>query len=159
MNAAIRLSAMSMLLVLGLGGCMKNCNKEGASAKRVFFVEPVDGATVPSTFAVKFGLEGMKIRPAGEDVMDKTSGHHHMLVDEELGYTPEGQATPADQRHIHYGKGETETTLTLPPGRHKLSMQFANGAHLSYGKEMSHSISVTVEAPAEPTSPPPPAQD
>lgn len=120
---------------------------------RVFFVAPHDGDTVPSTFPVRFGVEGKTIRPAGEDVMDKTSGHHHLFIDDPVGYIELGQPSPADGTHIHYGKGETETMLTLPPGRHKLSLQFADGAHLSYGKEMSATISVTVQEPAAGTPP------
>lgn len=109
---------------------------------RVFFVEPADGAQVKNPVKVKFGLEGMTVRPAGEDPLDKTSGHHHLIIDGEPGAL--GTAVPADERHIHYGLGQTEAEVTLAPGKHTLTMQFADGAHLSYGPELSATITVEV---------------
>lgn len=151
MNRFNLIAALSVLAIFALGGCTKSCSKEPAQpAKRVFFISPQEGQTVATTFVVKFGLEGMKIRPAGEDVLDKTSGHHHLFIDDKVGYIELGQASPKDETHIHYGKGETETTLTLAPGKHTLSLQFADGAHLSYGKEMSQTITITVAAPGNP---------
>lgn len=138
------LSLATLVLLMGAGGCTKNNQK---SDKGVFFVEPKDGETVISTFKVRFGVRGMTVRPALEDVNGKTSGHHHILVDNEKGFIEAGQVIPKDMNNIHYGKGETETVLTLTPGKHKLSLQFADGAHLSYGQEMSTSITVNVEAP------------
>lgn len=110
---------------------------------RVFFVEPQDGAKVRNPVKVKFGLEGMTVRPAGEDPLDKTSGHHHIVIDGEP--IALGTAVPADERNIHYGLGQTEAELTLPPGKHTLTMQFADGAHLSYGPEMAATITVEVQ--------------
>jgi len=136
-------------LVLGLAGCNKCTGSKPNESKRVFFVSPKDGDTVPATFKVEFGLDGMKVRPAGEDATDKTSGHHHILVDNEQGFIEAGQVVPKDEAHIHFGKGETSTTLTLSPGKHKLSLQLADGAHISYGKDLSASITVTVEAPKQ----------
>jgi len=127
-------------------GCTKACSTK-KPAKRVFFVDPIESAKVLSEFHVKFGVEGMKVRPAGEDVSEKTSGHHHILIDNLQGYIPEGQAVPADETNIHYGKGQIETTLKLKPGKHTLTLQFANGAHLSYGKNMANTITVFVEEP------------
>jgi hypothetical protein len=57
---------------------------------------------------------------------------------------PEGQAIPADDMHLHFGKGQTETEVTLKPGEHKLTLQFADGAHRSYGPKMSKTIKITV---------------
>jgi len=142
--------ALFACLVLSLAGCNKFAGSKAAeSSKRVFFVSPKDGDTVPATFKVEFGLEGMKVRPAGEDATEKTSGHHHILVDNEQGYIEAGQVVPKDETHIHFGKGETSTTLTLSPGKHKISLQLADGAHISYGKDLSASITVTVEAPKQ----------
>ena len=124
--------------------CTKSCatqNKE----ERVFFVEPSNNATLGKSFKVVFGLEGKTLKPAGEDVMDQTSGHHHILINNELGYVPKGQVVPKSEKSIHYGKAQSETTLTLAPGEYNLCMQFADGAHISYGKAMSSCIGVTVE--------------
>ncbi len=110
---------------------------------KVWFVEPADGAKVKSPVAMKFGLEGLTIRPAMQDPLDKLTGHHHVVVDGEP--IPLGKVVPADETHIHYGKGQTEATLELAPGEHTLTLQLADGSHLSYGKKLSHTIKVTVE--------------
>jgi hypothetical protein len=112
-----------------------------AHAQSVDFIEPRDGATVPGTFTVKFGLDGMKVAPAGD--MSEGSGHHHLLID--TADIPEGTAIPMDDRHRHFGKGQTEAVITLPPGRHTLTMQFADGAHRSYGEKLRKSITVEVK--------------
>jgi hypothetical protein len=114
-----------------------------ATTPGVSFVAPADGATVSSPVHVKFGVQGMKIRPAGEDVKDKTSGHHHLVIDG--GAIPEGQAIPTDATHLHFGKGQTEADVPLSPGKHKLTLQLGDGAHRSYGDKMSKSIEITVK--------------
>lgn len=112
-----------------------------ASAQSVHFIEPQDGATLPSTFKVRFGLDGMTVAPAGD--MSEGTGHHHLLIN--VPDIPEGAVIPMDERHLHFGKGQTETELTLPPGRHRLTMQFADGLHRSYGDALRKTIEVTVK--------------
>ncbi|RYZ72141.1 MAG: DUF4399 domain-containing protein, partial [Proteobacteria bacterium] len=56
-----------------------------------------------------------------------------------------GMVVPADATHIHYGKGQTEDKITLTPGKHTLTLQFANGAHLSYGPGLASTIEVTAK--------------
>jgi len=111
-----------------------------AAAGKVYFVEPKDGAMVHSPVKVVFGLEGMTIKPAGD--MTEGTGHHHLIVDGKP--VAKGQVVPTDATHLHFGKGQTETELTLAPGLHTLTLQFADGAHQSYGPELSSTISVTV---------------
>jgi hypothetical protein len=108
---------------------------------RVWFIEPKDGATVSSPVHVKFGVEGMQVAPAG--TMGDTSGHHHLLID--AGPMQKGLVIPADDKSIHFGKGQTEADVKLPPGDHTLTMQFADGAHRSYGPEMSQTIKIHVK--------------
>ncbi|MEZ0391470.1 MAG: DUF4399 domain-containing protein [Pseudobdellovibrionaceae bacterium] len=110
---------------------------------RVYFIEPKDGATVSKTFKVKMGVEGYKVRPAGEAPDEVTSGHHHLVVDGEP--LKAGIPLPKDEKNIHYGKGETEADVTLKPGKHKLTLQFADGAHRSFGPSLSQTISVLVK--------------
>ncbi|KNH10129.1 ATPase of the AAA+ class [Candidatus Burkholderia brachyanthoides] len=107
----------------------------------VYFLEPEDGATVTSPVHVKFGVDGMKVAPAG--TMTEGTGHHHLIIDG--GSVPKGTVVPADDTHIHYGKGQTETDVKLPPGDHTLTMQFADGAHRSYGPEMNSTIKAHVK--------------
>ncbi|RFP20554.1 DUF4399 domain-containing protein [Duganella sp. BJB488] len=116
----------------------------GASAyaqQSVSFVEPVDGATVTSPFKVKFAVSGMEVKPAGD--MTANTGHHHLLIN--AAPVKAGEVVPADEHHIHFGKGQTETEVKLPPGTYTLSMQFANGLHQSYGPGMSKDIKITVK--------------
>ena len=108
---------------------------------RVFFVEPADGTTVQSPVHVVMGVEGMQVKPAGEIV--EGTGHHHLLIDR--GGYAEGEAIPNDEQNRHFGGGQTETELELEPGQHTLTLQFANGAHQSYGERLAASITITVE--------------
>ncbi|MBB5200532.1 hypothetical protein HNR39_002374 [Glaciimonas immobilis] len=112
-----------------------------AHAASVNFAAPVDGAVVSSPFTVKFDVSGMEVKPAGD--MSPNTGHHHLLIN--TGPTKAGEVIPVDAEHLHFGKGQLETQVTLPPGKYSLTMQFANGAHQSYGPEMSKTINVTVK--------------
>lgn len=113
-----------------------------ASAQQsVSFLEPSDGATVTSPFKVKFAVSGMEIKPAGD--MSANTGHHHLLIN--ATSVKSGEVVPADETHLHFGKGQTETEVKLAPGTYKLTMQFANGLHQSYGEGMSKTITVTVK--------------
>ncbi|WP_343584632.1 DUF4399 domain-containing protein [Herbaspirillum sp.] len=112
-----------------------------AADKSVSILEPKDGATVSSPFKVKFGVTGMTVHPANEII--EGTGHHHLLINQ--GPIKEGEAIPMDANHLHYGKGQTEADVTLPPGKYELTAQFANGAHQSYGPALSKTIHVTVK--------------
>ena len=111
---------------------------EGA---RVFFANLNDGDIVNSPLEIQFGLEGMEIEPAGKLTQGK--GHHHIIIDG--GHIERGTPVPTNETNIHFGKGQTSTTLELEKGEHTLTLQFADGFHQSYGEQMSNTISVTVE--------------
>lgn len=115
----------------------------GEALAGVDFKSPKDGETVGKKFRVVMMVQGKSVRPAGEDVRDKKSGHHHLLVNMES--IPAGAVIPTDAKHLHFGKGQTETDIELPTGEHTLTLQFADGAHLSYGPEYSKSIKVKVK--------------
>lgn len=115
-----------------------------AQTEKVFFVFPKDGAVVGTTFTAKFGLEGLAIKPAGEDMDNKKAGHFHILMNKE--FFPADQVIPADENHIHYGKGQTEAELKLAPGKYKLTLQFADGGHRSSGQKLSQTIKITVKS-------------
>ena len=112
-----------------------------AQAASVSFVQPTDGATVSNPVHVVFAVDGMKIAPAG--TMTDGTGHHHLLVDGKP--IPKGEVIPANDKSLHFGKGQTETDLTLPPGDHTLTLQFGDGAHRSYGPGLSKTITVHVK--------------
>lgn len=107
----------------------------------VSFVEPADGAVVTSPVKVKFAVTGMEVKPAGD--MTANTGHHHLLIN--AAPVKAGEVVPADEHHIHFGKGQTETEVKLAPGTYVLSMQFANGLHQSYGPGMAKDIKITVK--------------
>jgi hypothetical protein len=108
---------------------------------RVFFANLENGDTVSNPVYVEFGVEGMEILPAGE-IMEGT-GHHHLLIGN--AFIAKGEVVPANENNIHYGGGQTSDTVTLPMGEVRLGMQFANGVHASYGRDMSASIKVFVK--------------
>ena len=111
------------------------------AADNVSFLEPKDGAEVTSPFKGRFGLEGMKIGPVGD--MTPGMGHHHLIINNKP--ITKGESVPFDETHLHFGKGQTETEVKLPPGEYTLTLQFANGAHQSYGETMSNTIKVHVK--------------
>lgn len=112
---------------------------EGA---KVFFKNLKDGATISSPFKVEMGVDKMKVDTTGPIVAE--SGHFHIFVDAEDSL-PLGTVVPTDPSHHHYGKGQTETELTLTPGKHKLTLQFADGIHRSYGSKLATTVNVTVK--------------
>ena len=100
-----------------------------------------DNSKVSSPVFVDMGLEGMKIEAAGK--VNDGFGHHHILINQY--YWPNGSVIPMSDSTLHYGKGETDATLELPPGDYIISLQFADGVHASYGEEMSSSIKIKVD--------------
>ena len=82
-----------------------------AHAASVSFIEPADGAVVSSPFTVKFGVSGMEVKPARD--MTPGTGHHHLLINQDS--ISAGQSIPVDEKHLHFGKGQTEANITLPP--------------------------------------------
>ena len=95
---------------------------------KVYIVSPAEGACVSPHFAIRFGLIGMGIAPAG--VEKANTGHHHLIIDSEL--PPFDQPIPSDENHLHFGSGETEAEVTLPRGRHTLQLLFADDQHIPH---------------------------
>ncbi len=111
---------------------------EGASA---YIVYPADGAVVPPTFTVVFGLSGMGVAPAGVEMAH--TGHHHLLINHE-GIPPMGLPL-GTENIIHFGLGQTETTVTLEPGEHRLQLILGDHLHIPHDPPvMSPVITVTV---------------
>jgi hypothetical protein len=125
---------------------------------KVFFVEPKDGAEVSGPLTdgkvnvhVKMGAEGITVQAAGQQV--EGTGHHHIIIDGEP--LAAGGVVPKDDAHLHFGKGQTEAELSLAPGEHALTLQFADGAHLSYGPQLASAIKIKVAEGAPAPVPPP----
>jgi hypothetical protein len=92
----------------------------------VYFISPQHGERVTSPVTVRFGLRGMGIAPAG--IALPHTGHHHLLIDLP-GLPALDKPIPADAQHVHFGKGQTEVTLELSPGKHTLQLLLADHLH------------------------------
>ena len=110
----------------------------------VSFTGIKNGDTVTSPFKVGFAVTGAKIAPAG--TTDAGTGHFHLLIDTDT-LPPQDAPLPASATVKHYGKGQTEDTITLPPGQHTLQIELADGLHLPFDPPvLSSKITVTVKA-------------
>ena len=112
---------------------------EGA---KVHFKNLKNGAAVTSPVKVEMGIDNMKVDTAGPVVA--ASGHYHIFIDAEDSLSS-GTMVPKDSTHLHYGKGQTEAEVKLAPGAHKLTLQFADGLHRSYGGKLAITVSVNVK--------------
>ena len=110
----------------------------------VSFSNVKDGDTVPSKFTYKFDVTGYELSPA-KDGLKEGTGHHHMIIDGPTAFVTPGEVIPMDDTHKHYGKAQSEGELELTPGKHKITLQFANALHESYGKEFAKTITVNVK--------------
>jgi hypothetical protein len=119
-------------------------NKMIALVPKASFENLKDGDTVTSPFKVKFSVSGMEVKPAGDATPN--SGHFHLLIDTELTGDQLKNAIPKDDQHKHFGKGEMETEVTLPAGKHTLQIVMADGNHVPHNPPvMSDKITVTVK--------------
>lgn len=111
---------------------------------QVYFITPQDGDVVASPFTVKFGLKGMGVAPAGVD-QDET-GHHHLIINVAEADIPLNRPLPTSDQFVHFGGGQTETQVELPPGEHTLQLVLGNYLHIPHDPPvMSERITVTVE--------------
>jgi hypothetical protein len=108
----------------------------------VYFINVKDGDTVKSPFKIQFGLSGMGVAPAG--VEKPNTGHHHVLVDATLTPEQAKEPIPADEHHLHFGGGQTETTVTLAPGRHTLQLVLGDWSHVPFNPPIVSPV-ITVE--------------
>lgn len=107
-----------------------------------YIIAPEDGAVVSSPVHVVFGLKGFGVVPAGFQRAD--AGHHHLLVD--TGLPPLGAPIPADANHVHFGKGQTEAEIELPPGRHELRLLLGDHLHIPHDPPIASApITITVQ--------------
>jgi hypothetical protein len=136
-----RLAALAVALMLSAAPAM--AETASAPGTKVYFIGLKDGDTVGQTVTVHFGLKGMGIAPAGVDFAN--SGHHHLVVD--LPTPPMNEYLPTDNPKIlHFGKGQTETELKLPPGKHTLQLVFADMDHKPHNPPVvSDKITITVK--------------
>lgn len=109
---------------------------------KVYLIEPKTGAEIKGPVKVLFGLSGMGVAPAGTVV--ENTGHHHLLIDEPA--VDFAVALPSSDQVVHFGKGQTETTLKLKPGKHTLQLVFADYKHQPHNPAVvSEKVVITVK--------------
>jgi hypothetical protein len=112
------------------------------SAPQVYFIWPHDGTVISGgKFWVRMGLRNMGVAPKGTAVPN--TGHHHLLIDTEL--PPMTEPIPSDRNHLHFGAGETEARIELPPGTHTLQLLLGDMNHVPHNPPvLSKKITITV---------------
>jgi hypothetical protein len=149
---AMRSFAVSTALVLAatVGWAAAQERTRSPAGAEVYIISPKDGATVSNPFVVQFGLKGMGVAPVG--VKFENSGHHHLLIDADAPADLDVPLTANDQL-IHFGKGQTQATVTLPPGKHTLQLLLGDENHIAHNPPVfSRKITVTVVLPGSRTS-------
>lgn len=117
-------------------------NTAAPNGAKVYFISPADGAEISGPVTIRFGLSGMGVAPAG--IEKPSTGHHHLLVDQKLADYK--ASIPADDKHRHFGGGQTEVTLSLAPGRHTLQLVMGDHNHIPFAPSVeSPAISITVK--------------
>jgi hypothetical protein len=134
------------LLIAALVGIPAMALSETAAppGASVYIISPKDGDTVSSPFKVQFGLTGMGIAPAG--IEKPKTGHHHLIIDATLSAEELKQPIAGDAKHVHFGGGQTEAMVTLPPGQHTLQLVLGDWSHVPFDPPiMSAVVTVTVK--------------
>jgi hypothetical protein len=135
-------SLISLTVIAGVAIAQAPKTK-GSDTAVVYIQSPRDGETVSSPVTVRFGHQGLGVAPAG--VNTPNTGHHHLLID--LAKPPDfNAALPVTDNIKHFGAGQTETELTLPPGKHTLQLVLGDHLHIPHEKPIvSQKITITVK--------------
>jgi hypothetical protein len=132
------LSAVLMLLPLAAHGQGKPAGQDVT----LYFVWPQNGTVIKGGFWCRFGLRGMGVTHAGDDY--KNSGHHHLLIDVSEPLNP-NEPIASDKSHLHFGAGQTEARIELPPGKHTLQLVLGDANHYPFSPPVvSEKITITV---------------
>lgn len=143
-NSLLTLATVALATITGVAAADPKPMPDGA---KVYIIWPADGQVIPGgKFWVRMGLSNAGVAPAG--IEKKFTGHHHILVDTDL--PPFDREVPNDKNHLHFGLGQTEAHLDLPPGRHTLQLLFADDAHLPHDPPL-YSKKITITVPPERT--------
>ncbi len=142
--------AAAAALALSVGSAFAGGETPSNPDAEVYFIGLEDGQSVSSPLIVRFGLRGMGVAPAGTE--KEMTGHHHLFINRPpLGEGEDGEdelsnGIPADDNHVHFGGGQTETTIELPPGTHSLQLVLGDYGHVPHSTPIvSEVISITVE--------------
>jgi hypothetical protein len=124
----VRMAALVVMTVL-LGTPALPQGKPAPDGAYLYFIWPQDGAVIKGGFSCRFGLRNMGVTHAGDDFAN--SGHHHLLIDVDEPLDP-NDAIPQDKNHLHFGVGQTEARIELPPGKHILQLVLGDAKHFPF---------------------------
>lgn len=146
MNRTTRLTmGLAAVLALCAGAWVQAAGlprSAAAEKARVYFISPKNGEAIKGPVTVRFGLENMGVAPAG--TAGEGIGHHHLVIDSPLPAMD--QPLPKDDKHLHFGKGQTETVLTLAPGKHTLQLVLGDANHIPHEPAVvSERVTITVK--------------
>lgn len=135
-------AVLSVLVLIGFAAVAFAGQTPSPAGVTLYIVQPSDGDTVSSPVKVVFGMSGMGVAPAG--TKKDNTGHHHLLIDTDL--PPLNKPVPADDKHVHFGGGQTETVIELAPGTHTLQLLLGDWSHIPHTPPViSEQITITVK--------------
>jgi hypothetical protein len=140
-KAIARVALLSAALA-ALSGAAHSQGTPAAPDAHLYLIWPQDGVTVKGSFRCRFGLRNMGVGHAGDDFPN--TGHHHLFVDVDEPLNP-NEPIPQDKKHLHFGAGETEAIIELPPGQHTLQLVLGDAHHFPFKPPLvSTKITITV---------------
>lgn len=151
MTTPRRLILLAALCAAWLPQALAQAQAQTGAAKRtpapkdayVYIGWPQNGSVVGTQVRVWFGTRNFGVAPAG--VEKANTGHHHLLIDVPL--PPLDEPIPSDRNHLHFGQGQTETVIDLPPGKHTLQLLMGDANHVPHDPPvMSRQITILVRA-------------
>lgn len=108
----------------------------------LYIIWPQDGAKIKGAFWCRFGLRNMGVTHAGDATPN--AGHHHLLIDVNEPLSP-NEPIPQDKNHLHFGAGQTEARVDLPPGKHTLQLVLGDANHVPFSPPLiSKKITITI---------------
>ncbi|RZI42827.1 DUF4399 domain-containing protein [Herbaspirillum sp. HC18] len=109
----------------------------------VYIIWPSNGTVINGgKLWLRMGLRNMGVAPKG--VQREGTGHHHVLIDTDLPADMDKEI-PSDRNHLHFGAGETEARIELPPGTHTLQLLLGDHNHVPHDPPVySKKITITV---------------
>ena len=145
MRKFVGLAAIGIACCIGGAAATADAPRPALPGATAYIIWPPDGAVIPGgKFWLRMGLSGAGIAPAGINIPN--TGHHHLIIDADL--PPLDQPIPNDKNHLHFGAGQTEVRIELPPGKHTLQLLLGNADHIPQNPPiMSKKITITVPQP------------
>ncbi|MGF6373133.1 hypothetical protein OKW40_005949 [Paraburkholderia sp. RAU6.4a] len=142
LRAAVYATLVAVYLGIGTGGVARAERTPSPPGAEEYIIWPSDGAVIHGgKLWVRMGLRNMGVCPKG--VAFPNTGHHHLLIDTDLPALD--QEIPSDRQHLHFGAGETDARIELPPGKHTLQLILGDHNHVPHVPPVySKKITITV---------------